>query len=83
MNELSVIRAIVEATNSGTRQAVSQIVAPAIIAPHSTERPWNSRAAVQIMPQATNNIALAVPYGSGGEMWLSMLQMTTDTPPSR
>ena len=83
MNELSTIRAMVEWTNSGTRQAVSQIVAPTIIAPHSTGRPWNSRAALQIMPQATNSIALAVPAGSGGEIWLSMLQMTTDTPPTR
>ena len=30
------------------------------------------------MPQATNSIALAVPTGSGGEIWLSMLQMTTE-----
>ncbi len=62
---------------------MSQIVAPATIAPHSTGRPWNSRAALQIMPQATNSIALAVPTGSGGEIWLSMLQMTTETPPTR
>ena len=64
-------------------QAVSQSVAPATIAPHSTGRPWNSRAAFQIMPQATNSIALAVPAGSGGEMWLSMLQITTEKPPTR
>ncbi len=68
MIELSAIRAMVELTNSGIRQAANQTVAPATIQPHKTGRPWNNRAAFQIMPHAMNNVALAIPAGSGGEM---------------
>ncbi len=71
------------ATNSGKMQATNQTVAPASIAPQSTLRPWNNRAALQIMPQATNSSAFAAPIGNGGEIDPSMLQMATEKPPIR
>src|SRR5215510_6092436 len=83
MSELSIIRTAGRCANSGTRYAPSQMIAPAHIAPHNTGRPWKMRAALQIMPQATNSSALEAPTGSGGEITLSTLQITTEKPPIR
>ena len=77
------MRAAAHCANSGNRQAVSQAIAPANIQPHRTRRPWKMRAALQIMPQATNKRAFAVPGGKGGEIRPSMLQIATENPPSR
>src|SRR5215470_6653475 len=83
MTELSTMRPACHGAKSGITQPISQTIDPASIAPQSTGRPWNSRAALQIMPQATNRSALAAPGGSGGEIMLSMLQIATENPPSR
>src|SRR3954468_16841845 len=41
------------------------------------------RAALQIIPQATNRRALGRPKGTGGEIRSSTVQMATATPPNR
>jgi threonine synthase len=83
MIELSTMRAAADCANSGNRQAASHAIAPANIVPQSTLRPWKMRAALQIMPQATNKSAFAIPGGNGGEISPSMLQTATENPPSR
>jgi hypothetical protein len=77
------MRPIVHSANSGTMHAISQAMAPALIAAHSTRRPWKMRAALQIIPQAMNNSVLATPGGSGGEIRFSKLQTATENPPRR
>ena len=77
------MRAADHCAKSGTMQAMSQMIAPALIAAQSTRRPWKMRAALQIMPQATNSKVFTAPGGSGGEIRFSMLQMATENPPTR
>src|SRR5579862_939059 len=57
--------------------------APKHIAPHLTLRPWNSRAALQIMPTAMNRKASAIPEGNGGETALPSCNSAPDDPPIR
>ena len=66
MMELSTMRAAVHSAKPLNMQATSQTVAPAASAPHNTRRPWNRRAAFQIIPQEMNSSAFANPAGSGG-----------------
>ena len=83
ISELRMMRAAPECANPGKTQATSHAAAPTDIGPHSTGRPWKTRAALQIMPQATNSSAFAMPDGKGGEIRSSTLQIATEKPPIR
>ncbi len=83
MTELSIIRAAGECGIAEAMLLAAHTVPPKHIAPHLTSRPWNRRAALQIMPSAMNNSTSAIHGGNGGETRPPSCHNVPENPPSR
>src|SRR5215472_12165707 len=72
-----------EVANSGKENDASQTTAPKHMAPHSTGRPWNSRAALQIMPTAMNSSTSGRLSGTGSVITSARRHIAPDRLPIR
>src|SRR5579863_5744002 len=83
MTELNMMRAAGECGIADAMLLAAHTVPPKHIAPHLTCRPWNNRAALQIMPSAMNNSTSAIQDGNGGETALPSCHSAPEKPPSK
>ncbi len=83
MSEASTMRPGLICVKLGSAQADTHVAAPATMASQRMLRPWNRRAAFQIMPQETNSKAVGKLAGMTGIACVSALHSATENPPVR